>query len=58
MTFSEACVDGPLTLACLEFLGISGPSVSKIALMAFGFVIGFWSMGFVFGSLASAIRRA
>lgn len=54
----QICPAGPLTAQCLELLGITGASVSTLASAAFALVIGFWGMGFAFGLVSKAIRRA
>lgn len=49
---------GPLTVAQLESLGITAATVTQIVLRAFAVILGFWAMGYTFGLLVKAIRRA
>lgn len=58
MNFSQACPDGPLTAVCLDYLGISGSSVSLTVLSSFGLVFGFFMLGYMYGLAVKAIERA
>ena len=54
----QICPAGPLTVQCLELLGITSASVSTLASASFALVLGFWGVGYSFGLVLRAIRRA
>lgn len=56
--FARMCPEGPLTAQCLEYVGITAPSLTSVVLAVFGVVIGFWFMGYLYGLGKKAIQRA
>lgn len=55
---ARMCPEGPLTAACLEYVGITGPSLTTVLLSVFGLVMGFWVMGYTYGLVEKSIQRA